>query len=236
MNPRTFLKDLEKALAARDWDAASDNCFRTMYCLSGVFQLKIAVKIVGRYLPVFQSRCPTVTWPKDILENLALWVATNDRSIPEHETDHPGDSHFLSSLDGLVLAQAYRANPLILTSSCVCAIENEIAARMDNVWFADDPEAYAVMKATYWSETGELDIREYQEGVKEFQGRSVCESAPALAVRDREWSIVLSSIKAHVGKPSRQKRDKEAMERDLMTWRRRGGYLIVPELDEQEQP
>lgn len=161
------------AISRNDKQGCIDSCFHILYGLPEKTQLELAQLMVGRYLPIFHSRWPDVNWPQTILEQPAAWFDRHGREVPEEpDPENPADAAFVFCFDALLNAIANPANPVVVTSSYMSAINVAIDARSTNVWMADDPEAVKM-----WEKQGY------------FPGRSAEDNSAAIAVTEREWRI-----------------------------------------------
>jgi hypothetical protein len=169
-----WLDSFDKKIEEHSMVLCVELCFKILYGLPQAVQIELTCFMMRRYLPIFESKWPDIKWLQQLLNNVALWVKDFGRSVPEEPVkSDPADTAFLFCFDALLLAYCYRANQMILTSSCACAINSAISARKTNVWIADDPEGL-----TMW------------RGQGYFPGRSVNENAAAIAVEKREWKVV----------------------------------------------
>lgn len=177
---KKLLEQLSKTEVGIDWGSILDGYFRLLYGLPIKIQIGIACFMMYRYLPIFEKNQPEITWPRQLLKNVAKWVEENERCIPDYGTfQFPADSAFRSSFDGLLDAYYYRTNPYKLTSGCIYAIQFAINARRSNVWAADDPEAVEIDKSA-------LDNPEIYLAPERLPSRNVA----AIAVVQREWQEV----------------------------------------------
>ena len=180
-----LIDDLARCITAHEWPDCTDLCFMALFGLPSELHIDIARLIMSRYVPVLEAHWPGVPWPRRLVNDPETWLERSGRSVPDDPVlVLPGDATFLFAVDGLLLAGSNPADHLVLTSSCVYAIDKSIHAQMQNVWVADDPEAAAIWRRI--ASAGDQDD-DLGEALREFVGRGPEDNAAAAAVREREW-------------------------------------------------
>jgi hypothetical protein len=212
INPRQeLLRSLATQIAAHDWAGCSRLYFQATFGLPARLQIDLAHSAVNGYLPIFQKKRPTVTWPGRLLENVEQCVSQFGRDIPEPGELDPADAAFVSSLDGLLLASLHMTDLLTVTSSCAAAIGWAINARASNVWIADDPEAVEMWRTQQY-----------------LVGRSMNENAAALCVAEREWSQVAAWLEERQIWINPEHIDEAVIAEALSRWEEHEMLVIVP--------
>lgn len=211
---KELLQSLAQRIAEHNWELCSELYFQITYGLPAQSQISLARLAINGYLPIFGTKWPAVTWPRQLLEDVEQWVRQSGRQLPDEPDDpDPADAAFFSSLDGLLLASSYSGDPFTLTSSCASAINSAINARQSNVWIADDPEGVEMWKK-----------QEY------LLGRSVTENAAAIAVAEREWKKVAAWLEEKQVWSSPEEADEDEIEKALARWKEHEMLLIVPRI------
>jgi hypothetical protein len=207
-----LLVELGQAIGSQEWDRCIKATFRILYALPEEPQLGLAQTTIRRYWPHFELKWPGVSWPANVLDGLEQWVETCGRRVPAEpaETD-PADAAFLFAVDAVLLAYVYRTDRLILTSSCVAAVNAAIEAQRTTAWMQDDPDAVAMWKAH-----------------TPLPGRNVSENVAANVVAEREWTRVVNWMRDQKVWTYPDVADVAELERDLERWRDREYLLIVP--------
>jgi len=199
---KELLQLLAQQIAEHNWTGCAESYFRITYGLPAQLQIALACLAGKSYLPIFQHKWPDITWPRQLLDDVEQWVRQFDIQRPDEPEDaDPADAAFLFSFDALLLASSHPTAPLIVTSSCACAIMSVINARQSNVWIADDPEAVEMWKTYQYS-----------------PGRSVVENVAAIAVAEREWEKVVSWLEERQVSSIPDETDVDEIEKGLARW------------------
>lgn len=210
---KRLVDDLIQSSAQEPWGQSAELCFKILYGLPANLQMRLACFVMSRYLPIFESKWKDITWPRQILNNIAQWADVHGRDVPEEpETADAADAAFSFAFDGLLLAYAHQNHDFTLTSSSVFAIDSAINARETNVWMADDPEAYQM----------------WEEGEWLPPGHTALENAAAMAVSKREWQLVAKWLQQEEVWNYPDNVDCDQMEEELACWLEREMLLSVP--------
>jgi hypothetical protein len=209
---KDLTNELEQAVMEQAWQRSAESCFRILYGMPEDPQRALVIFIMRRYVPIFRTHWPIITWPEQILDQPEQWVAQHDRALPEEpDSVNPADASFLFAFDALLNGLQHRADCTILTSSYIAAVKATIHARGTNVWMADDPEAVVL-----WETQGY------------FPGRSVTENLAALAVIEREWRVVIDWIAEEQHTQLFSTGDPNEAEQALSRWKDHEFSLIIP--------
>jgi hypothetical protein len=223
---KQLIDALAQRIAAHAWVDCTDLCFRALFHLPAKLQIEVARLVMSRYVAILEAHFPDVKWPREILKDPEMWLKRSGRSVPEDpELVLPSDATFLLAIDGLLLACSNQADDLVLTSSCVYAIDKSIHALMQNVWAADDPEAAALWRKISSLTGGENDIG---DDLREFTGRSPEDNVAALAVREREWKRLAGILTARKIWEHPEPANEPEVERALQQWKERESSLLTP--------
>lgn len=221
---KQLLNDLTQTVAAHDWQSCVQLCFRIIYGLPAPTQIELAVFVLKRYLPIFESHWPNVTWPVQLLNNTEQWFQEFGGEIPQEPAEvSPADAAFLSSMDGLLLACASETKPGRLSSSCAYAVNTGIQARTDNVWAADDPQAVSKWRQLA-SPGDETDMEQLFGALAE---RGPTRNVASLAVAEREWQKVVEWLSTKQVWTHPDRVNEEEIEQVLRRWKERE-LLLMP--------
>jgi hypothetical protein len=207
------------------WPDCIALCFKALFELPSKLQTESARVMMSRYVPVIESHFPGLQWPRHLVNDPEKWLERSGRKVPDEPAlVLPGDATFLSAVDGLLLAHANAADQLLLTSSCVYAIDQSIHAQMQNVWVADDPEAEAIWRRIALAGPEGDDPG---EASREFIGRGPAANAAAVAVREREWFRLVETLTAK-GIWDYPEPTETDVESALSRWKEREYSLMTP--------
>lgn len=200
---------LNQAVREQNFGDCTVYCFRILFGLPMELQIRLSCFMMRRYLSIFERRFPHIRWPAEILNDIE---ANNfDYEIPdEPENTDFADSSFVLCFYALTNAHSYRESQAIITTSCVCAIEAAIHARMDNVWIADDPKSVERVKK------------------EEYPVPTVSQNVAAIAVAVREWNEVINWLNREEVRNYQDEADENKMEKILEYWADGEMTLIVP--------
>jgi len=209
---RALIESLAEQKADHNWQGCLETVFRILYGLPADIQMNLSKFVINQYLPVFQRKWPTITWPAKLMNDVNRWLINNGRNVPsEQDNLDPPDSIFLFSFDALVLAASYPNDRLILTSSCLVSVNSAINAVQCTAWIADDPEGVDMWR---------------QQGY--FPGRSMNENRAAIAVAEREWEKIDIWLGNKEVWLQANEFSIEEIENSLARWREHEMLLILP--------
>ncbi|MEA5514771.1 hypothetical protein [Nodularia sp. UHCC 0506] len=198
-------------------DTCMNNCFRVLYGLPTDLQLELTYFMMLRYLTIFERKYPEITVPRQIISDISKYFETFGRGVDMRTVkSFTAEGLYVTSCHGVLLAYSHQNDLFTVTSSCTCAIQSVIDARRDNVWEADDPEA--------WEKTQK---REYvpKERMPVF-------NAAGYAVFAREWEEVVKWLREKEIWNYPDEVNLELIERQLEYWIDNMYVLIVPEIAE----
>ncbi len=222
---KELIENLKQAITSHKWVLCKDSCFRILFGLPATKQLELSCFVIRRYLHIFESRYPAVTWPKEILDDIGDWVHRFFRDIPDKPKElNYADSYLIHSFQAVLLGYCYKENQIIqgysyhknksvLTQSCMVAIINAIAARACNVWEVDAPESVKLLRKTG-----------FPPGPHHYPFNNVA----AIAVREREWKEVLAWLISKEIWMDPDDVNMQEMQRSLDEWDESEGVLPVP--------
>lgn len=182
------LVEFREAVLAGRREETSDLLFRILYRLPATMQIELVRYMTSRFLPVFRAHHPEDTYevaaPAMVLDDLARYYQEHEQGLPdEPENSFGGDPSFRYALYALLRAWTYAQQGDLprVTPACCTGLIWAIAARANNVWHADDPEAVRAWEENDW---------------ETLAGRDVHDNMAAQAVRKREWLIVADWLEA----------------------------------------
>lgn len=196
--------------------------FQIMYGLPMELQLRLAVHMGERYLPIYETKWPNVTWPRTILGDLDAWFRAEGEATPDEPDDaDSADAGFQTGLRNLVRAYYYRDDPACLTSGTCAMIHEVISVRAENVFLADDAVAARLEKEERaWSR---LDSRHRPPAPEHFEERwlpehELFDNVAFQAVYRRERLHVVEWLRAEAVWKYPEPDDLDAMMRALKRW------------------
>lgn len=206
------LAELIQAAHQHNWEQCYEAAFLLLYETPAELQIKWAGHFVSRYLPIYEKNWPEITWPRELVADIAGWVQKFGRHVPEGaSSDEPAVASFEGCFDALVLAQTHRDKPFTLATACVCAVGSYVQARRANVWAADDPQA----------------VRMWREG-QYAPGRWVHQNVAATAVAVREWHDAAQWLKNAGITTYPEIANSQDADQLLAYWKAREMALLVP--------
>lgn len=208
---------LYESIDRNDLRSYNDLLFEVLSKTAVTFQLKLAVNICKKYLPIFNLRFSKDKFANELLENPETWVEKYGSKLSENnctfefqELD-PSTASFISSLSAILWGHYHHKYPLIVTASSVTAILNYISARGTIVWMADDPEAVKIWKSH------KVPPR----------GRSLASNVASLAVQKREKLYLLDKLENSQLDIQNDISDEE-IKKTLERWKVAEGLLLHP--------
>ena len=214
---RDKLSLLNDAIDRNDLRSHNELLFKILSKTAVAFQLKLAVNICRKYLPIFDSRFSRDKFAKELLEKPERWIGKHGEKLSENhctfefqELD-PSTASFISSLGAILWGHYHNKHPLIVTASSVTAILNYISARGSIVWMADDPEAVNIWKSH------KVPPR----------GRSLAANVASLAVQKREKLYLLDKLENSQLDIQNDISDEET-KKMIDRWKEAEGLLLHP--------
>jgi hypothetical protein len=233
-----LLKNLDEATASapalRLSEDCSAICFQVMYGLPWEFQIRAACHMCERYLPIFEAKLPTLTWPRQLLRDVDGWHRAEGRGRPDAPAESDtADSAYIFCFDYLLSAYHHKDNPVSLTAGSCGAIAKVAYARAANVWLADDVEAALIEKKLmeYYSmdeacRPSEPPVSERLRWDPKHEPHS---NVAFVAVYRREWQHIAMWLRAEAVWQYPDPEDLEAMMRGLKRWEAHEFYPMGPE-------
>lgn len=211
-------------------------CFQIMYGLPTELQLRAAVHMCERYLPIYEAKVPGSTWPRQLLGDLDAWVRTEGEATPEGPDDiDSADGGFQAGFTDLLGAYRYRDDPECLTSGTCSAIHGAIDARAKNVFLADDPIVIQFEKEydAWWSTWGGVEEEHWPPQPESFSLSAQPEHNPSKnaayqAVYRREWLYLVGWLRAEAVWRYPEPDDLNAITRALERWYDFAGHCMRP--------
>lgn len=214
-----WLTDLSAAIAKRHWDICPKLLYRVLYGAPATDLLALTAHTIERYWPSFESRWPSVKWPREIVAAPQDWILRFGRAVPDApEPERNSDAKFLFSLDAFLLAWSNLNDVSILASSCACGILEAIGAMV--LEGTDEKTFSRELAADQGCGCGSAKPR--NPPLRD-------PGAPIELARSREWQnfldvLVTTNVVAYPDVPSLAQ-----LEADLAHWERHAMLLIVPE-------
>ncbi|WP_428268070.1 hypothetical protein [Haliangium sp.] len=179
------LRELAEASSACDRARIDASLFRALYGLPADMQLELARVTIARFLPIFLTHYPDVTWVVPLVEDPEAYYREHEQGMPLWpEMLLCADASFDFALCALLRAWSYvDKNELPrVTPACCTAVIWAIGARATNAWHADEPEVRAAF------------VRRDRGA---FAGLTEDDNAAGRAVKQREWLLVVDWLEAH---------------------------------------
>lgn len=227
----------EKAACTRDdmlspLDDFLSLCFQILYGLPSEFQIRAASSMLQRYLPIFETKQPSLTWARRILADPDGWDGEEWRSamIPEYpEGADSADTDYTHAFTPFFRARKYKNDPVRLAANVCCSMASVAQARARNVWLADDPEAARIEREenAFWAIDSEQPPdappadppAHFKELESPAHGRYY--NAAFIAVYRREWGVVAAWLRAEAVWQYPEPEDLDAMMQALAQWQSR---------------
>lgn len=189
------LQSLRRAADQGDWNGCCDALENLLRRLAPARAMELARQQVERRLPLFEQQNPTVTWPRDFIENLRVADASAEggRKWPweNDEFPGPGANNFTHGIDELWRARRLPASDPRRVEMMVSAIATVILAEATSTWGARHPDQWAYWYASIMS--GEADPR---------QGRIMlaCSQDPeSVRIKREAWHEVADRLSEALG-------------------------------------
>lgn len=230
----TLLKQLDEVAATAMPERMADECraicFQILYALPSDLQLRATGYMLRRYLPIFETKHPSLTWPRQVLENADRWYGRWSQERPEYpEGADPADRHYWGAFDPFINVCRYKDDPVRLAANASDTLADVAQARARNVWLADDPEAARIEREedAFWALHQEYrpdapppdPPPHFKELESPAHGRYY--NAAFIAVYRREWIHVAEWLRAEAVWQYPEPEDIDAMMQALATWRAR---------------
>lgn len=228
MNTRRqeLLNNLEEAAASAAPERLSSDCkaicFQVMYGLPCELQMRAASSICERYLPIFEKKCPGVTWPRVLLGDVDGWHRVKGRATPDTpEGADSADGAYLFCFDFLLCAYHHKDDPMSVTAGACGAMGYAAYARADHVWLADDPVAARIEKekSAYCNIEEERRPSEPPSFDELWKPEhNAYDNVAFVAVYRREWAHVADWLRAKAVWQYPEPEDLDAMMQGLEEW------------------
>jgi hypothetical protein len=233
-----LLKKLEEAAASVPAESPSYDCgaicFRVMYGLPWELQMRVACFMIERYLPIFETKHPGVTWPRQITEDVEGWHRVNGRGTEDTpEGADLADRSYTFCFHALLSAYHHKADPASLTAGTCCAIGHAAFAKAQNVWIADDPQGALMREKMLEYYTTAEDCRPSEppfSSEQEFDPEHHSyDNVAFVAVYRREWARAAAWLTAEAVWQYPEPDDLDAMMRALQRWNDHDHLPMGPE-------
>jgi hypothetical protein len=251
---QNLLNQLEAAAAKKPFvpeDFLSIS-FQIMYGLPMELQLRAAIHICERYLPIFEKKWPDLTWCRQLVGDIDAWHRAEGEGTPDvpDEADSAESAYYFGFIY-LLCGYHDKDDPVAFTSGVCGTMFEAICARAINVYLADDAiaarieqekDAYHRMKDAYYrNEDGTYRLEE-EDGPPEpdhFRDLWKPEHKRYLnvaydAVYRREWRHIAEWLRAEEVWKYPEPDDMDAMMRGLKRWEAKEFYPMGPERKEPE--
>ncbi len=213
-------------------------CFQILFGLPSELQLRAALHMYERYLPIYEKKLPGVTWPRQVLGDLDAWFRAEREATPDgpDEADS-ADGIYQSGFTDLLCAYHYRDDPACLTGGVCSTMLSVVHARAENVFLADDAVAAQITKE--WRAWHRIDEEHRPPAPESFNELWQHEHSPFDnvafdAVYRREWVHVVEWLRAEAVWEYPEPDDPDAMLRGLRRWEAHEFYSMAPERTERE--
>ena len=208
-------------------------CFQILYGLPTELQLRAAVHMRGRYLPIHEKKWPGITWPRQLLGDIDAWFRAHEEATPDEPDDiDAADLGYQASFTDLLCAYRYRDDPACLTGGLCSTMLAVVHVRAKNVFVADDPVASRLWKEHRAWKSIEEEHRPPQPESFHQLGQSEHSSFDNVAfdaVYRREWLRVVEWLRAEAVWKYPEPDDMDAMMRGLKRWEAHAFYSMGPE-------
>lgn len=249
-----LLNQLEAAAAKEPFvpEDFTSISFQIMYGLPTEFQLRAALHMCARYLPIFETKWPDVTWCRQLIGDLDAWHRAEGEALPAvpDEADSAETSYYFSFVY-LLCGYHDKDDPVVLSAGVCGTIFRTVCARAINVYLADDAiaarigkekDAFYRMKDDYYRNEDGTYREDEEDGPQEpkhFYDLWNPEHQRHLnvaydAVYRREWRHVVNWLRAEEVWQYPEPDDLDAMMRGLKRWENHEFYPMGPERKEPE--
>jgi hypothetical protein len=205
-------------------------CFQILYGLPPELQIRAAGCMLQRYLPIFERKQPSLTWPRQVLEDRDGWNGRWSHESPDYpEGADTADWHYWSAFNPFFHARHFKDDPVRLAANVCCTMADVAQARARHVWLADDPEAARIQREedAFWAIDQELPADAppanppayFKELESPAHGRYY--NAAFIAVYRREWLHVAEWLRVEAVWQYPEPEDLDAMMQALADWRAR---------------
>jgi hypothetical protein len=235
-----LLNQLEAAAAKRPFvpEDFLSTSFQIMYGLPTELQLRAAVHMCERYLPIFEKKWPGLTWCRQLLSDIDAWHRAEGEARPvvPDEADCAETAYYFG-FTHLLCAYNYKDDPVVLTAGLCGTMLQVICARALNVWLADDAIAARIeQERDAYNRIEEEDQPPepaYFYDVWKPE-HNAYDNVAFDAVYRREWLHVAEWLRAEAVWKHPEPDDMEAMMRGLKRWEKHAFCPMGPEGAEPE--
>jgi len=215
--------------------------FQILYGLPSDLQLRAALHMGERYLPIFEKKQPGSTGARQILGDLDGCFRTERESTPDilDESDS-ADTTYRSGFMNLLVGYHHRDDPACLTAGACGMISHAIVARAQNVFLADDPVVIRLQKEhdAWWDAWGAVEEELWPPQPESFNQlwqpeHNSSRNVAFDAVYRRKWAYVAEWLRAEAVWTYPEPDDMEAMMRGLKRWE---SFECCPMWPERTEP
>jgi hypothetical protein len=219
-------------------------CFQVLYGLPAELQLRAAVHMRERYLPIYEMKVPGSTWCRQLLGDLDAWFRADGEATPDGPDDiDSADRMYQAGFTELLSGYRHRDDPACLTAAICGTMLNVIHARAQNVFLADDPVVVRLQKEhdAWWDAWGGVEEDLWPPQPDAMRQLAQPEHNPSRnvafdAVYRREWLHVAEWLRAETVWQYPEPEDLETMMRGLERWEAHQFLPMGPLRTEPEVP
>jgi len=216
--------------------------FQILYGLPMELQLRAALHMFERYLPIHEKKWPGIAWPRQILADVDAWFRAEGEATPDEPDDiDAADLKYQARFTDLLFAYRYKDDPASLPAGLCSTMLGQIHARAQNVFVADDPVAAQLWKEhrawkITWGSTEEEHRPPEPESFDQLwqPEHNAFDNVAFDAVYRREWLHVVEWLRAEAVWKYPEPDDMEAMLRGLKRWEAREFIPMGPERAEPQ--
>jgi len=243
---RDLLNRLEAAARTAEMETLPEDlpslCFQIMYGLPSELQLRAALHMFERYLPIHEKKWPEITWPRQVLGDVDAWFRAHGEATPDEPDDvDAADLKYQASFTDLLCAYRYRDDAACLTAGLCSTVLGMVHTRAENVFVADAPVASQIWKErrAWWItwDSVEEEHRPPQPEPSSPLGpleQRTFHNVAFEAVYRREWLHVVEWLRGEAVWKYPEPDDMDAMARGLERWKPHEGHSMGPERTEPE--
>lgn len=217
--------------------------FQTMYGLPAELQLRAALHMCERYMPISEKKWPGVTWPRELLGDLDAWFRAEGEGTPDGLDDlDSADRIYQSGFTNLLVGYHYRDDPACLTAGVCGTIIHVVHARAQNVFLTDDPVVVRLQKEeeAWWSTWGGVDEELWPprpDAMRQLvqPEHSAFNNVAFDAVYRREWRHAAEWLRGEAVWKYPEPDNLDAMMRGLQRWQGRELCPMGPERGDEPE-